>query len=144
MVKPILETTNVYMYVCFTLSIINYLFGASKSVTFDFQLFPINKTTSRWSWNLIIMTLGDTFTNVTHITNTTLNHLYLNTLLSFQLYQLIKGFNVCARVYGLRLISSMSLDSTKDIQPVKSVKSICIHSLKPATYPLLRGTIRGV
>ena len=30
MVKPILETTNVYMYVCFTFSIIKYLFGASK------------------------------------------------------------------------------------------------------------------
>ena len=115
-----------------------------KSVTFDFQLFPINNTTSRRSWNLIIMTLGDTFTNATHITNTTLNHLYLNTLCLSSYINWLKDLNVCARVYGLRLISSMSLDSTKDIQPVKSVKSICIHSLKPATYPLLRGIIRGV
>ena len=38
----------------------------------------------------------------------------------------------------------MALDGRKEIQSVKSIKSICIQSLKSATYQLLRGIIRDV
>ena len=37
---------------------------------------------------------------------------------------------ICAKGYGLMLISSMNLDSWKEIQPVKSATSICIRSSK--------------
>ena len=58
---------------------------------------------------------------------------------------LIKGFMYFAlRASGLRLISFMELDCRKGIHSVKSAWSICIQSLKPASYPLSSGVIKDI
>ena len=109
MVIPITETRNVIgvcMYPSFAFPDIKYLFGALKICGFWTSTLPINNKTCRVSWNLVIKTLEDTTTNATHIFwekfvtiswnkinhFAILKHLYLNTLLPCQLYQLIKRF----------------------------------------------------
>ena len=64
-----------------------------------------------------------------------LKHLYLNIFLYFQLIH---------ADWKIQVFSMRTLDGRKDIQSVKSPWSICIQSLKPASYPVSREMTKSV
>ena len=50
----------------------------------------------------------------------------------------LKAIIIVLKTYGSRLIFFMRLDGRKTIQLLKPAWSICIQSLNPTSYPLLR------